>query len=74
VAFPAKLNPFGEAGLCSFVMVKVGNVPVLLPTGAAPVVPGGTLIMLPGVKVILLRTLVRLPDGFNTPPSAARDS
>jgi hypothetical protein len=33
VAFPAKLNKFGEAGLCCLVMVCAGNVPVVLPDG-----------------------------------------
>jgi hypothetical protein len=35
VAFPAKLNTFGEAGLCSLVMVNVGGL-VLLPDGRVP--------------------------------------
>jgi hypothetical protein len=39
VAFPAKLSIFGEAGLCSLVMVNVGSVPLLLFPGNALVVP-----------------------------------
>jgi len=59
VAFPAKLSKFGEAGLCSFVMVNVGSVPLLLFPGNALVVPGGPLIMLPGGNVLVLV----FPDG-----------
>jgi hypothetical protein len=61
VVFPA--NMFGGAGLCSFVMFNPGSVPVLLPpAGGAFVVPGRTLIMLPGGSVpVLLLGFVAFP-------------
>ncbi len=40
VAFLAELNTFGEAGLCSLVMVNAGGASVLLPEGGTLVVPG----------------------------------
>jgi hypothetical protein len=52
VALPAKLSIFGEAGLCSLAMLRVGDVPVVLLE--FPIVPGGTLIMLPGGSVPVL--------------------
>jgi len=46
VALGDKLTTFGEAGLCTLVIVKAGSVLVLLP--GPLVVPGGTLNILPG--------------------------
>ena len=60
LAFPAKLNMFGEAGLRPLYMVNEGGVPELLLVGNELTVPGGTLIMLPGGGVPLL-----LPEGGN---------
>jgi len=60
VVFLPKMNAFGEAGLCSFVMVCAGSVPVVFPVFMAfpillpEVVPGGTLIILPGGSVPVL--------------------
>jgi hypothetical protein len=55
VTFPAKLNTFGEEGLCSLVMVCEDSVPVVLPeVGAAVILPGRTLIMLPRGNALVL--------------------
>jgi hypothetical protein len=61
VEFPAKLNTFGEAGLCSLIIVNGGNVPVLFLVGCDLVVPGGTLNMLPGGSVIVFPGFVAFP-------------
>jgi hypothetical protein len=67
VALCAKLNTFGEAGLCSLVTVNAGRVPVLLPVeGSAFVVPGGTLIMLPGGSGVPVLLPVVIPPVENT--------
>ena len=54
VALPAKLSIFGDAGLCSLVIVSAGSAPVLLPVGCVLVVPGGTLNILPGGSALVL--------------------
>jgi len=60
VALGDKPSTFGEAGLCSLVMVCSGSVPVIFPGFVAfpillpEVVPGGTLNILPGGSVPVL--------------------
>jgi hypothetical protein len=69
-ALTAELNTFGEAKLCSFVILRAGGIPVLfLGFVALPIVSGGTLIILPGGSVPMLlvpgRALVAFLTGLN---------
>jgi hypothetical protein len=64
VEFGAKLNRFGEAGLCSLVIVCVGRVPVLLPEeeNTVPKRPGGEGCPLVSPLVLLLEEGSTVPN------------